>query len=181
MNRPVRTTIVFGAISALVLMPLAGGLAGLIGWTLAVKLMLWADLLFYALLLARWSGKGPGPIVFPLALLLGTALWPGFTAAFFFLGLGVFSWIRSGICFGGTPLRAIAAEIVTVAGGAGLVTLLGTGSTVTLAISIWLFFLVQALYFFIVPAIDPQADDRPAADPFAQAHREALRVLDEAG
>ena len=181
MNRPVRTTLVFGLISALAVMPLARGMTGFTGWAMALKLLWWADLGVYALLLARWSGKGPGPIVFPLALLLGAALWPGTIAAFFFLGLGVLSWIRSGICFSATPLRAMAAETVTVGGGAGLAALFGPGSAITWAVSVWLFFLVQALYFFLVPPIDATPVVRLAADPFEQAHREALRVLDEVG
>jgi hypothetical protein len=180
-KRSVRTTLVFGAISAALFMPLAWGLAGLVGWRMAFKLVLWADLLCYSLLLIRWSGKGPGAALFPLALLLGTAVWPGINAVFFFLGLGVLSWVRSGICFTGAPLRVMVAEIITVAGGAGLVVLLGPGSTIAWAISLWLFFLVQALYFFIAPGVESPAAARPAADPFAQAHREALRVLDDVG
>ena len=181
MKRHVRTTLVYGLISALTVMPAAWSLAGLVGWPMAFKLMLWLDLLGYAALLARWSGNGPSVILFPMALLLGTALWPGVYTGFFFLGLGVFSWIRSGCCFSGTPLRAVAAEVITVGGGAGLVSLLGPGSSLTWAISIWLFFLVQALYFYMVPTSCPPDAVGTASDPFDQAHREALRVLDEGG
>lgn len=179
MKRPVRTTLIYGIISAMAVMPVAWLIAGPMGWPMAFKLALWVDLFIYAMLLARWSGKGPGTIVFPITLLLGTALWPGVYSGFFFLGLGVFSWIRSGICFSGTPIRAVAAEIITVAGGAGLVALLGPVSTITWAISIWLFFLVQALYFFIIPATAPSTTVRTVEDPFEQARREAQRVLDE--
>ena len=72
----------------------------------AFKLVLWADLAGYAVLMARWSGKALTAIMFPLALLLGTAVWPGIYTAFFFLGLGMLSWLRSGICFSKTPIRA---------------------------------------------------------------------------
>jgi hypothetical protein len=152
MKRHVRTTLVYGLISALTVMPITGLLAAPIGWPMAFKLVLWLDLFFYAALLARWSGKGISAIVFPTTLLLGTALWPGVSTGFFFLGLAVFSWIRSGSCFCGTPIRAVAAEILTVGGGAGLVVLFSPASTITWAIGIWLFFLIQAVYFFIVPA-----------------------------
>ena len=180
MTRPVRTTLVYGLISALTVMPAARSLAGPAGWPLAFKLVLWLDLLGYAALLARWSGKGPGAILFPMALLLGTALWPGVYTGFFFLGLGIFSWIRSGSCFCGTPVRAVAAEVITVGGGACLVAFLGPGSSVTWAISIWLFFLMQAVYFYMVPASCSKDAVGTAIDPFEHAHREALRVLDEA-
>ena len=177
MKRAVRTTLVYGFISALLVMPATWLLAGLAGWPVAFKLALWADLFVYTVLLARWSGQGLAAIVFPLALLLGTALWPGGYAGFFFLGLGVLGWIRSGICFSATPVRAVAAEIITVSGGAGLVALLGPGSTVTWGISIWLFFLVQALYFFIVPTPDRPAAVQTDEDPFERARREARRVM----
>lgn len=179
MKRSVRTTLVYGLISAVTVMPIAGALAGSIGWSMAFKLVLWADLFGYAVLLARWSGKALGSILFPLGLLLGAAVWPGIYSAFFFLGLGVFSWLRSGICFSGAPIRAVAAEILTVAGGAGLVALLDPVSAITWSISIWLFFLVQALYFFIIPAVDNVPAGGWSPDPFEQAHREALRVLEE--
>jgi len=180
MNRHVRTTLVYGLISALTVMPAAWSLTGPVGWPMAFKLVLWLDLLGYAALLAQWSGKGLRVILFPMALLLGTALWPGVYVGFIILGLGIFSWIRSGSCFCGTPVRAVGAEVITVGGGAGLVALLGPGASVTWAISIWLFFLVQAVYFYMVPTSCAKGAVGTAADPFEQAHREALRVLDEA-
>lgn len=179
MKRAVRTTLVFGVVSALGVMPAAGLLAGPIGWSMAFKLALWSDLFFYAVFLSRWSNKALIAIFFPLALLLGTALWPGVYTGFFFLGLGVLGWIRSGICFSGTPLRAVGAEILTGSGGIGLLALLGPNSTITWAISIWLFFLVQSLYFFIVPIPDRKDAARTKEDPFEQSRREAQWILGE--
>lgn len=179
MKRPVRTTLVYALLSAVAVMPADWIFAGPLGWSLGFKLALWLDLCAYALLLARWSGQGPGAIGFPLAVLLGAVVWPGVYTGFFFLGLGVLSWIRSGICFGAAPLRAACAEIVLVAGGAGLVALLNPGSTIAWAVGIWLFFLVQSLYFFVVPTAGPQSDMLNREDAFEQAYRNARRVLDE--
>jgi hypothetical protein len=75
----------------------------------------------------------------------------------------------------------VAAEVITVGGGAGLVSLLGPGSSLTWAISIWLFFLMQAVYFYMVPTSCPADAVETMTDPFSHAHREALRVLEEAG
>jgi hypothetical protein len=148
MKRHVRTTLVYGLISALTVMPITGLLAAPIGWPMAFKLVLWLDLFFYAALLARWSNKGMSAIVFPTTLLLGTALWPGVSTGFFFLGLAVLSWIRSGSCFCGTPIRAVAAEILTPSAVApAWQVLFSPASTITWAIGIWLFFLIQAVYF----------------------------------
>jgi len=181
MKRPIRTNLVYGLICALGVVPAASLLAEYTGWATAFQLILWAALCGYAVLLARWSGTGLGSLLLPLALLLGAALWPGIHAAFFFLGLGVFSWVRSGICFNRFPIRAVAAETVTAAGGAGLVTLLSPASSVAWSISIWLFFLMQALYFFIVPVNACTDPGRCSQDPFEQARREARRILESTG
>jgi len=181
MNRPIRTTLVYGLICALAVVPAASLLAAYTGWPPAFKLMLWAALCGYAVLLARWGAKGPGGLILPLALLLGTALWPGIGAAFFFLALGVLCWLRSGICFSRFPIRAVAAETVTAAGGAGLIALLNPGSTVAWSVSLWLFFLIQALYFFIVPVAGKAPAAQHRADPFEQAFRAARRILEETG
>ena len=179
MKRPVRTTLVFALISALATVPLFQGLAGFIGWSMAFRLMFWAELLIYGLLLARWSGKGPGPMLFPMGLLLAVSLLPGINTAYVFLALGVLCWIRSGICFSHAPLRAIAAEALCIGGGAGLVSLLRPDSALTWAIGIWLFFLVQTLYFFIVPLSNTNAVGQPTTNAFETARREAQRILDD--
>ena len=181
MNRPVRTTLVYGLICALAVVPAAGLLAAYTGWSLAFKLMLWTALCGYAVLLARWSAKGLGGLILPLVLLLGTALWPGVEAVFFFLALGVLCWMRSGVCFSRFPIRAVAAETITAAGGAGLIVMLNPGSAIAWSVSIWLFFLIQALYFFIVPAVGKASASQCSEDSFEQASREARRILEEAG
>ena len=91
--------------------------------------------------------------------------------------MGVLSWIRSGICFTGTPLRALIAELVTVVGGAALVAFQVPSSTVGWAVGIWLFALVQSLYFFIIPGRDLR-DVHTSADPFEEARRELEKVLE---
>jgi len=181
MKSPIRTTLVYGLICALLAMPATGSLAGIVGGAIAFKLVLWTILSGYSLLLARWSGKHPAVLLFPLILLLGTAVWPAIDTVFFFLGLGMLCWLRSGICFSGFPLRAMIAETVAAGGGAALVALLGPGNAITWAISIWLFFLVQALYFFIVPHRGSTTADRQNVDPFDQARREAQRILESGG
>jgi hypothetical protein len=140
---------------------------------------LWTDLAIYAVLLARWSRRTLFAVIFPLALLLGTALWPRTYAGFFFLAAGVLCWIRSGICFPGAPLRTLAAEMITVLGGCALVMLFGGQTPLSWAIAVCLFALVQALYFFIVP-LDRTAAEKigESEDPFDRAVEEARKVLE---
>ena len=177
MSRPIRTTVIFGLISTLLIVPAAGLLTRHWGWPAAHKLILWADLALYTLLMVRWSKSRLAPALFPLAILLGAALWPWSYSGFFLLGLGIFSWIRSGICFKAPPLRLITAEIVTVGGGAALVAVMGPISTLSSALTPWLFFLVQALYFFLVPGLAGSTDDTRQPDPFEAAVQEADKLL----
>ena len=179
MIAPVRTTIVYGMISAMVVWPAAGLLAAPLGWATAFRLMLWAILSGYALVLVRWSGRRLTAPLIPLALLLGTALWSDVYGAFFCMALGVLAWIRSGICFDSTPLRAVIAETLTIAGGAGLAAALNPGTAVTWTLSIWLFILIQSLYFFIVPTPSTHSGKTPPEDPFEHACRNARRILED--
>lgn len=179
MNRPTRTTIVYALASGFLVVPTAMLLSPYLHWATAFKMTLWADLAVYAVLLARWGRARLLPVIFPLALLLGTALWPRTYTGFFFLAVGVLCWVRSGICFQGAPLRALAAELITVLGGSALVMLFGGHSALSWAIAICLFTLVQALYFFIVPQNRRIADKTvTGGDPFDRAVEEARRVLD---
>ncbi|MDA8140343.1 MAG: hypothetical protein M0036_16975 [Desulfobacteraceae bacterium] len=177
MNRPVRTTIVFGLVSAVLIFPVVEVFTNRWGWSLSFKVTLWADLAVYAALLARWSGRSPSAIVFPLLILLGTALWPWSYAGFFLLGLGTLSWIRSGICFKAPPLRLIFAETVTMAGGAGLVAAMGPSAPLSWSLALWLFFLVQTLYFFIMPGLAEKSNTGACGDAFEAASREAEKIL----
>jgi len=87
------------------------------------------------------------------------------------------SWIRSGICFKEKPfLKRFGAEI-----GLGLATgLLVSGAmpavNMASALGIWLFFLIQALYFVIFDYRgDPQAEIE--VDPFETAKMAARKIL----
>ncbi len=177
MNRPIRTTVVFGLISALLVYPVVGLLTGRWGGALGFKLALWLDLAIYSALLVRWSKSRLLPAFFPLGILLAAALWPWSRSGFFLLTLGVLSWIRSGICFKAPPLRLLTAETVAMAGGAGLVALLGPASALTWALAIWLFFLVQTFYFYLMPGLEERTPAPHDQDAFEVALREAEKLL----
>lgn len=178
MKNPVRTTIVYAVLSGLVVVPAASVLSIYLYWPTAFKLMLWADLALYGVLMARWSGVRLLPLLFPLAILLGSALWPRTYSSFFILALGVFAWMRSGLCFQKAPLRAMSAEVLTLGGAAGLLLFFGGHSSVAWALTISLFFLIQSIYFFIVPTRRGFSETQNEKDPFEQAVEEAKKVLD---
>jgi hypothetical protein len=177
MNKPIRTTVVFALVSGFLALPLAELLGRFGGYPTAFKWVLWMDLALYALLLARWSRTRPLSILFPLAMLLGTAFWPGTRIGFYALALGVLCWVRSGICYSGTPLRALTAELVTVIAGITLVGTLGSSTTAAWPLGLCLFILIQALYFFIIPADVDRKSENASPDPFEQARHEAEKML----
>lgn len=179
MNRPTRTTVVYALASGFLVMPAALLLSPFLLWPTAVKLTIWIDMAFYALLLGRWGQTGLWPLVFPLALLMGAALWPETYFGFFFLAAGVLCWVRSGVCFRGTPLRILAAEFITLTGGGALVMVFGGHSPLSWSVSVGLFGLVQALYFYIVPVRSKDRTGTMDKDPFEYAAAEVQKLLEK--
>lgn len=178
MNNPIRTTVVYALASGFMVVPLALLLSTYLSWSTAFKVTLWADLALYGVLMARWSGTRLAPVLFPLAILLGAALWPRTYSGFFILALGVFSWMRSGICFQGAPIRTLMAEVITMVGGVAMLMFFGAHTSAGWALNICLFFLVQSLYFFIVPLGRKASYVHGSDDPFEQAVEEASKILD---
>jgi len=175
--KPVRTTIIFGILSACCVLPFIYLLAPYWGWIMTHKIFLSLCLVFYSLMLCRWSKTELITILFPLLLILGVALFPAIQIGYILAALCIFSWIRSGICFRGTPLRAVLGEIVTLTGGAGFIFFWWSHSTLVFPLAIWFFFLVQSLYFFIVPQPSIRNNIQHSADSFEQASRELARLL----
>ena len=95
MNKPIRTTLVYGLLSALMMIPVIWYQHTYRPWPKAMELALWADLAVYAVLLCRWSRTRFSTVFFPLLLLFGVAVWPRVHFGFILMALGVFSWIRS--------------------------------------------------------------------------------------
>jgi len=179
MKKPIRTTVFFGLLSALCFIPFSQVFTSSLGWLMAYKLFLLLNLAIYSVLLCRWSKTSPAAILFPLLLLSGVALWPHTYTGFILIALAVFSWIRSGVCFKSTPVRAIIAEIATVVAGVGFMLFWWPDSPLAQPLAIWLFFLIQTLYFYIVPGITKQRSDAVSKDSFEQACREMERLLDK--
>jgi hypothetical protein len=178
MKKPIRTTVVFGLLSSLIMLPVIGYEGIRWVWPSVFELALWAMLAAYAMLLCRWARVRCLSVLFPLLLLLGVAVWPTGHRAFLLIGLAVFSWIRSGVCFRAAPLRALVAELVTVLGAACTIALWWPQSALAWALSVWFFFLVQTLYFFFVPVAAGSGAATIRRDPFEQARVELERILE---
>jgi hypothetical protein len=175
--KPIRSTIIWGLISGLLCIPLSVGLSRFMLWPLGFQVSLWVLLAGYGVLLSHWAPKSLRSISFPLLLLFFAAFFIRSTSAFVFTSLVMLSWIRSGICFKEKPfLKRFGAEI-----GLGLAAgLLVSGAVPAVAIGwalgIWLFFLIQALYFVLLDYhSDPEA--KIDVDPFEKAKMAAQKIL----
>lgn len=176
-SRPVRTTILLGGL---------GGLAWLmvdpvLGWHWIRPMrhfgLIWLLTALYALLLVRWSRCGLVAVVFPLAVL---GLWGWHlpcARSTIVMALVILSWVRSGVCFPGPPGRALMREALVCGGGGILVAALAPYSTLSGAAGIWLFFLVQALFFAIFETGAGASAHRAAGDPFERSRRQAEKIL----
>lgn len=176
MSKPIMMTLIFGLLSGFSIFPVTSFITQVWSWPVAIEGFVLLNLILYSALLCRWSKTPITWIVFPLVLATAIGLWCDGGAVYLLPVLAVFSWIRSGICFNDMPLRSGLAELITISAGGGFM-LLQPASSLSLFMSIWFFFLVQSLYFYIVPARVGKKIP-VTADRFEYAHREAERLLD---
>jgi len=176
-HRPVLTTIFFGLVCGLAFIPMNMGLGYIVPWSGAFCLILWSYLAVYGFLLTRWGRKRPSTIGFPLLLLFFAIFIIRSNWSFLLLALGIFSWIRSGICFQTSFWKRLGAEILLCSGGIALVACFTSYSMFTWAMGIWMFFLVQALYFVLLENVEGAEDETMVTDPFEKASMKAEKIL----
>ncbi len=173
-SKPIRNTVWLGAMAGLVMAGTTFLIAPLLGWTLTVNLTLAVIFVAYGRLLLHRADRGPGAALLAGAILVAVALtgrMPGYLA----LLLGMLSWLRSGVCFPGPMIPKAMAELALCLGGAALVAVFAPRTPLSWALGVWLFFLVQSLYF--VGQSDGRASRDPGGDPFEAARRRAERLL----
>ncbi|MBW2469629.1 MAG: hypothetical protein JRE62_10030 [Deltaproteobacteria bacterium] len=175
--KPIRSTMVWGLLGAIMYLPASIFLHSLLPWPLGDQLFLWALLAGYGLMLSRWASRPFSAIALPIILLLIAALCIHSTATFACAALGIFAWIRSGICFRRRPaaIRLIAESGLGVGAGLAMSAVVIT-APVSAALGIWLFFLIQTLYFVIFE-YRQEPTSRLEVDPFERARMAAERIL----
>lgn len=174
-KRPIRATVFFGFICSLSFIPLNVGLSYIFPWPKIFNLTIWVYLAGYGFFLTRWRGKNLPSIIFPLLILFISVFVVPSDSAFLLLALGIFSWIRSGICFQKPLHRALGAEFGLTFGGAALVAWFTPHSNLTWALGILMFFFVQSLYFVIFE--NKGIKDKFVVDPFEEARWAAEKIL----
>ena len=174
---PIRSTIVWGLIGGLAYIPLCAVLNLMVFWTLSIQLAFTILLAGYAVQLSCWASRPLKSIGLPLLLLLLSAVLIESATVFFFTALVMLSWIRSGICFKETPfLKRFGAEIGLGLAAGLLVSAAVPAVAIGWALGIWLFFLIQALYFVLFDyRSDPEAGIE--VDPFETAKMAARKIL----
>jgi len=175
-HRPVRTTIILGGMGALAWLLADWAVGGYWPWPLITFGIIWLMTATYAMALARWSGRSILAVIFPLLVLAMTGVvMPRYGVAFG-LTLAVLSWIRSGICFPRAPLLSLLRELFLCGGGGLVVALWGPSTPPTWALGIWLFSLVQSLFFVL---FEPEpSSSAPPPDPFDLARRRIEDLLE---
>lgn len=176
MNKPIAATIIFGLCSSLLLSLLLYLPLSVMSISVSGRLFLFFNLMLYGFLLCRWSNTSPRALFFPLLLALMLALYTHSYLHFIPVVLCMLCWMRSGICFRPQLVSAVIAEVVTIAGSAGLLLLFWPYTVYSLPLALWMFFLVQTLYFFIIAA-EAQVSPSASKDPFERASREMERLL----
>ena len=176
-QHPIRNTILYGLVCGLSFIPVALTLNALTPWSCAVGLTLWLFIAGYAILLNIWGQKIQISTVFPLLLLLPALFLIDSIVLFFILALIVTSWIRSGICYQKTGAMGIAVELLLCFSGGLLVLIFTPGSVYAWTLGVWMFFLVQALYFVFFEPSSKRQDAYARMDDFEKASKQAEIIL----
>jgi hypothetical protein len=171
------TTIIYGLLGGMSFIPMVMVMSNFVHWTAAFRLAIWLILAGYLVILTRWGRVNLLSILFPLLLLLLLVFWGDTNSAFLFLALGVLSWVRSGICFQGGLLKSLVTEIALCLGAAALVVFFTPHSAITWGVAVWMFFLVQSVYFVVFSDLGEKQEEHAELDPFHQARTRAERIL----
>lgn len=174
---PIRTTIIWGVTGGLAFIPLCYGLSLVVFWPLNIKLSLLALLAGYEVLLSRWAQQPLRSILFPLLLLFVAAFCFQSTNAFLLAAIGSLGWIRSGICFKKESMvERMAAEIALGMGTGLLVSGAVPAVNLLWALGVWLFFLIQTLYFILF-GYGKEGETGVEVDPFEKAKMAAETII----
>ena len=176
-HRPVRTTLILGGLGGLVycLAGWAGAGRGL--WPWMSFGIVWCLITVYAVMLLRWSGRSLPAVVFPLLVLAGVGAAMPTAGLAFGLALAIFSWIRSGICYPRSVAQSLVREAILSGGGGLCLMLWGLSTPLSWGLGIWLFGLMQALFFVLFEPGRPPSETSPL-DPFDQALCRIEEILD---
>ena len=169
-------TICFGLVCAMAFIPLSACLTMVLYWSRAFSFSLWLFIAVYCIILSRVSRTPMRYVLLPLILLLlAVASTISCTAVILFCTFTL-SFLRTGLCF--TGLGQFGVECLVFVFGTAALICFAPHTVFTWALSIWLFFLIQAFYPFLID-LRRQKDAQSSIHDFAQAERDVTRLLSE--
>jgi len=177
-QQAVRSTIILGGLGALAWFLAASTLAWHRYWPWAAFGIVWLMTAVYALMLVRWSGRRFAAVLFPIMVLaLSGVVMPRSVLASG-MAIAILGWIRSGVCFPQTVGQSVGRELVLGAGGGMAILWWGPSTPLSGALCLWLFSLVQALFFILFESEVVFTPAGSAPDPFDRAARRVEDLLD---
>jgi len=169
-------SIVFAALTAIGWVPWALFAVPLIGaWEARALYFIGVLALYVSGLTATRPNRLRVPVV--VASAAGAVALVAGSATALVIGLAaVLGVARSGFVYPTAPSRAVVREAILLGGGLLLARLPTAAPLMTsTGLALWGFLLVQS-FFFLLPRDRPTATSQP--DPFEEAHRRALAILD---
>jgi hypothetical protein len=167
----------FGLSCGLMFVPFMRGIMSVLPWMYAFRLMLWGYLMCYTIGLAVLNKSEAKLVVFPLCILLSMSVLEQSHLVFWLLYLGIFSVIR-GSLLQPSFLKMLITEAVFCLGGGILVYSMNPQTNVAWALGIWMFFLIQSLYFVTWNGSQPKAIEEHQEDElFERAYKQAEEIL----
>jgi hypothetical protein len=77
----------------------------------------------------------------------------------------------------GSLLKTLGTEVALCLGGGALVAFFAPHSTITWAMAVWTFFLIQSLYFVVFRDLTETEEEEVELDPFEQARGQVEKIL----
>lgn len=176
---PVAASVVFAVIAALLFAGVMSLPLRLIPRPAALNTAMFLGLTGYAGFLARMSGKNYRDFFAPFWLLSAVLAVAGSVAGFVIPAAAGLSWFRSGICFPGSIPRRVFAEGITCPAGLLLAWMLQPPGLLGWTLSVWMFWLIQALYFLAVGSEPSPGPERSPWQRLETAHRRTETLLRE--
>ena len=176
---PVAASVIFAAAAAVLVAAVAILPLRPIPRLTATNATIFLCLAAYSAFLARSRGRSLRALFAPLFMLAAVMAVAGSVTGFVIPTAACLSWIRSGICFPGSMPRRVCAEVVTCAAGLALVWQLQPPGPYGRTLSIWMFGLIQALYFVLVDAERTGLPEKQGQDRMAKTHPRADALLRE--
>jgi hypothetical protein len=176
---PVVTSVIFAAAAALLFAAVTNLPLRLIPRTTALNTALFIDLAAYAGFLGGLNKERRHELFAPFLTLSAVLAVAGTVSGFVIPAAVTLSWIRSGVCLPGPTLRRVFAEAIFCPAGLALAWALQPPGLYGWTLSVWLFWLIQSLYFLVVDSEAASRVERPCRNRFAAAHSRTEVLLRE--